>query len=626
MKKFLLSSLLAVAITNFAAAAEFHVATSGNDANDGSPGKPLRTIQAAAEKAQAGDTITVHAGIYRERVNPPRGGESDANRITYQAAPDEKVVITGAAPMKGWTKVSGDTWKVVIPKASFGDFNPFADRVQGEWCGRIFPRPGHSKDDWVGGTGRHSGSVYLNGHWLTEAFDLESLVKPAAKPPSWFAKVEDASTTVWAQFPGVNPNEANVEISVRQCVFYPSKPGINYITVRGFELRQAATPWAGAMSEQVGLIGTHWSKGWIIENNDIHHSMCTGVTLGRYELPKNEFPAATAPGFVKSIELALRDGWSKETVGSHIVRNNHISHCEKNAIHGSLGSPFCEISGNDIHDIARTGWVFGADTGGIKFLGGVDMVIRDNHIHHCGGAAGIWLDWMAQGAVVTGNLLHDNGQDIFFEMQHGPLVSANNILLSRKSQLINSEGLALVHNLIAGATRNISDPRATPFHPAHALTIAGLFTACAGDHRLYNNIFEGDWNILGQLPNVASGNVFTGTAKPLSFDSAPTVKPAFNLQCKIIQKADGWYLTLNADPAWRSAAKCKLITTELLGMAKASGCAYENPDGTPLRIDTDYFGKKRDASNPFPGAFEISKSGTQTIKVWPKERMNKRIP
>ena len=741
MKKlaFILALALVAACATPLSATEYHVATNGDDAGGGSAAKPLRTIQAAANLAQPGDTVTVHAGVYRERVNPPRGGTSDAKRITYQAAPGEKVVITGAETVKGWEKVDGDTWKVVIPKTFFGDFNPFTCRVQGEWCNH----------------GVRTGMVYLNGEWFNVAASLAEAQKPS-KIPKWFTDVDGTATgahlfaiksisingrriavdtfsskngelhatacadgegncvgwigdgswlafnqmdfgqaaagttgqveikagaladggdvelrldapdgdllgtcrilntgdwqkwgtftapikpvrgihplylvfkyhqdkspnqTLWAQFPAVNPNAANVEINVRQSVFYPSKPGISYITVRGFELRQAATPWAGAMSEQVGLIGTHWSKGWIIENNYIHHSICTGVTLGRYELPKAEFPEATAPGFVTSVELALRDGWSKENVGSHIVRNNHISHCEKNGIHGSLGSPFCEISGNDIHDIAVRNWVVGADTGGIKFLGGVDMVIRDNHIYRCGGAAGIWLDWMAQGAQVIGNLLHDNSQDIFFEMQHGPLTSANNLLLSPKSQLINSEGLALAHNLIAGVTHNISDPRATPFHPAHALTIAGLYTACGGDHRVHNNIFAGGWNILGKLPNTASGNLFVGAAKPLPFDTAPAVKADFNPQFKLTQKADGWYLSFNADPAWRAAAKCQLVTTELLGKAKASNCAYENVDGSPIKIDTDYFGNKRDPAQPFPGPFETVKDGPQELKVWPK--------
>ena len=77
-------------------AAELHVAITGSDTNPGTQTAPLRTIQRAADLAQPGDTVTVHAGVYRERVNPPRGGESDAKRIVYQAAAGQKVVITGS--------------------------------------------------------------------------------------------------------------------------------------------------------------------------------------------------------------------------------------------------------------------------------------------------------------------------------------------------------------------------------------------------------------------------------------------------------------------------------------------------------------------------------------------------
>ena len=264
--------VVAFALATELHSAEYHVAINGSDSQNGTQAFPLRTIQQAANLAQPGDVITVHAGVYRERVNPPRGGTSDKKRIVYQAAPGEKVTITGAEPLKGWEKVGSDTWKVIVPNPYFGNFNPFSHKIQGEWC-----EP----------TGRHAGSVYLNGEWLTESLELEPVLKAAGNLPLWFAEVGVAgdTTTIWAQFPGVNPNEADVEISKRQSVFYPSKTGINYITVRGFELCRAATPWGGAMSEQVGLIGTHWSKGWVIESNHIHHSMCKGVALGRYELP-----------------------------------------------------------------------------------------------------------------------------------------------------------------------------------------------------------------------------------------------------------------------------------------------------------------------------------------------------
>ena len=83
-------------------AAEYHVSTTGSDGNAGSKSKPFKTISAAAKVAQPGDIITVHEGLYRQRVNPPRGGTSDKNPIVYQAAGGEKVVLKGSEIIKGW--------------------------------------------------------------------------------------------------------------------------------------------------------------------------------------------------------------------------------------------------------------------------------------------------------------------------------------------------------------------------------------------------------------------------------------------------------------------------------------------------------------------------------------------
>ena len=105
-------------------AKDYHISTAGLDGNEGSKSKPFKTISAAAQVAQPGDVITVHEGVYRERVNPPRGGESDKKRIVYQAAPGEKVVIKGSEMIKGWKKLQNGVWKVALPNRFFGDFNP----------------------------------------------------------------------------------------------------------------------------------------------------------------------------------------------------------------------------------------------------------------------------------------------------------------------------------------------------------------------------------------------------------------------------------------------------------------------------------------------------------------------
>src|ERR1017187_5795030 len=96
--KHLISFLLVALTPHLASTKEFHVSVKGSDEKSGSASKPFKTISAAARVAQPGDVITVHQGTYRERVNPPRGGLSDARRITYQAAKGTLRSVWGARP------------------------------------------------------------------------------------------------------------------------------------------------------------------------------------------------------------------------------------------------------------------------------------------------------------------------------------------------------------------------------------------------------------------------------------------------------------------------------------------------------------------------------------------------
>ena len=56
---------------------EIHVSETGSDSGPGSQARPYLTINKAASVAQPGDTVTVHAGTYREWVKPPRGGTGE---------------------------------------------------------------------------------------------------------------------------------------------------------------------------------------------------------------------------------------------------------------------------------------------------------------------------------------------------------------------------------------------------------------------------------------------------------------------------------------------------------------------------------------------------------------------
>lgn len=129
--------ILALFNTTTIYAREFHVSAKGNDTNDGSVVKPFKTISTAVKNAFPGDTITVHSGIYREWINPIRGGESDSKRIIYRAAPGEKAEIKGSEIITGWKNVKDGVWKVVIPNSFFGSYNPYQDSVFGDWFDRM---------------------------------------------------------------------------------------------------------------------------------------------------------------------------------------------------------------------------------------------------------------------------------------------------------------------------------------------------------------------------------------------------------------------------------------------------------------------------------------------------------
>ncbi len=618
------AAVLLLAPLAAARAAELHVAPSGDDANPGTQPAPLRTIQHAADLAQPGDVITVHAGVYRERIQPPRGGQSDQKRIVYRAAPGEKVEIKGSEVVKNWEKVQEGVWKATLPNSLFGSFNPYSDLIRGDW---FSPR----------GREHHTGAVYLNGDWLTEAAKLEDVFEPAGATPLWFGRVEKDTTTIWTQFKGVDPNEQLVEINVRRTVFYPEKPGMNYITVRGFALRHAATPWAPPTAEQVGLVGTHWSKGWIIENNVVSHSVCSGIALGKYGDQWDNTSANSAEGYVKTIERALQNGWNRDTIGHHVVRNNTISHCEQAGIVGSLGAAFSTVSGNTIHDIHVRRLFSGAEMAGIKFHAAIDTTIRGNHIYRT--CLGLWLDWMAQGTRVSGNLFHDNaGQDLFVEVDHGPFLVDNNLFLSGVSLLDMSEGGAYAHNLLAG--RILSRPelsRATPYHPPHSTAVAGLVNIKGGDDRFYNNVFVGGGEPsakgkpAGKAPRAdgfglwvydarefplhTGGNLYFRGARPYAKEAKPLVEAGVDPKLRLVEEGGSVYLHLILGEAVEKADTA-IVTTELLGKAKTPGLPYENPDGSPLAVDTDYFGMRRSATRPVPGPFEKPGAGPLRLKVW----------
>ncbi len=487
-------------------------------AGKGTKEEPFRTISEAARIAVPGDEVLVADGIYREYVDPVNAGTEDA-RITYRAMNRLGAVITGAEIVDNWQEVEPSVWKAEIDNKVFGSYNPFRTLVTGDW--------------FDGGFTAHTGDVFLNGKSMYEVISYEDVVHPKENLSSWdkdftvytwyVPKEEQGDKTViYANFGKYDPAKECIEVSARQNCFYPSKEGVGYITLDGFKVCQAATQWAPPTAYQDGMVGPHWSKGWIIENCEIFESKCSGISLGKYLQPENDNKwlkwkykdgTQTERDCICQAQL---EGWVKEKIGSHIIRNNEIHDCGQTGIVGHLGGVFSLIENNHIHHINNKQNLAGAEIGGIKMHAAIDCVYRNNHFHHC--TRGMWLDWQAQGTRVTGNLFHDNtlpydyllrkenlanlgiGEDIFIEVSHGPTLVDNNIFLSDRAIKLPTQGVAFVHNLFAGSltavgrgvdngAKTLKSPRYTPYHLRHRTEIAGFMTILHGDMRFYNNVF-----------------------------------------------------------------------------------------------------------------------------------------
>ena len=655
----------------------YYVNINADRDGNGSESRPFKQINDAAQVAVAGDEVIVAPGIYREKVTPRHTGQENA-RIVYRSQEPLGAVITGAELLTGWKRHRGDTWVNRVSNSVFGSYNPYTTMVCGDW--------------YFAPTVRHTGAVFLNDRMMYETVTLEECLSGAADPCSWnaeestwkwYTEQDGEETVFYANFHDLDPNTQKVEILVRRNCFMPEENGINYITVSGFDINKGATTWAPPAAYQDGLIGPHWSRGWIIEDCAVWGSRCCGISLGKYRDPENDMYFYTR--HVKSPTQMERDavcrgqyhGWTKETVGSHIIRRCHIHHCEQTGIVGRMGGVFSVIEDCHIHHICNSQQLGGAETAGIKLHAAIDVTIRRNHIHHC--IMGIWLDWEAQGARVSQNLLHDNqrpegiepakgamfSNDIFVEVGHGPTLIDNNVMLSRTSLIMPSEGLAVIHNLICGAFGLINagvdfqvngrrEPRFTPYHIRHRTEVAGFMTILHGDDRVYNNIFvqkypvtdpaigpdsadhqlvgtapfdifpsyeewianfmmdrEPDMDGLapyhyGHLPAWIGGNAYFNGATVSRHEKTGTVLDAGDVRIVLAESDGNLKLETNLYDFLKEF-RVGIVTTETLGLAFEPEERFENPDGTDIVFDRDYHGDHRGLST-LPGPFAEGKS------------------
>ena len=332
-----------------------------DDRNPGTEELPWKTIGRAASALEPGDAVVVRKGIYRERVEPRKGGTGPDRRITYMAFPGEEVVISGADFVNsGWERYSG-AWKHAwtTPLAAYGE--------------KEFRRE----------------MVIVDGRTLLPVYSLKEL-----KAGTFFVEGSDRNPAAIYMMPGGKSGleGRQIEVAVRHPLFSPEgdscgdedQPG--WLHVAGFTFRHAVN------RAQWGAVCAG-SEGSLFENNTVEWTNGLGIDVsGRnHEFRGNRALDNGQMGFGGSCTGCL-------LTGNESSRNNWKGH-----------SPFWEAGGGKFvrtrNTIIRNHTARDNDGPGIWF----DIDNEDNTIEYSrltgNSVAGILLELATVRTVVRGNLV-----------------------------------------------------------------------------------------------------------------------------------------------------------------------------------------------------------------------------
>jgi parallel beta-helix repeat protein len=555
--------------------------------------------------------VLVHAGVYRERVAPLRGG-GQGQPIVYAAAPGESVVIKGS-------EVWQPEWRRIVDhKLVFRgelDASLFAGERINPFRTRLKAAPG--------GQRLSLGQVFVDGQPLREVDNFPDLL---ATPNTWLVGDDANELTVHFSSAEPSPHERMVEVTTRERIFAPHRRGLGFIHVRGFTMEHCANQFPDRFwnsdSPQAGALGCRAGHHWVIERNTVRFAKSIGIDCGyegRHDLEgKQPTPRNT---------------------GYHLIRGNYISDNGCCGVAGmrSIGT---RITGNVIqgNNWNRHGW---PETGGIKVHYFVDGVIEGNLIRD-NEAYGIWLDNVYRNSRVTRNVVIANrGSAVFLELGAGPVRIDNNVLAHSRPgfdlpepradglSTIDASGVEFVHNLVFGCHR---------FGSYHRKKTMRRGAGCSRIV-LQNNIFLANkaghlnWPYPGPdaTENRVENNLFSPGGEYLLNPWGGTPS---NALIDVVEKAIGvrpelWNhvaprMTLQqwqAVGSWGArnfeASVAEVSLSAQLVLTLDVGDAVRQFTSTPrMGVERDFFGQPLPEHGVLVGPFQRLARGRNTLRLW----------
>ena len=488
-----------------------------SDENDGTEDHPFRTINHAAQVVKPGERVWIHAGIYRELVRPRLSGEGPDRMIAYEAAPGEEVILRGSRVLTTKWKLAVDPrydapnptdgasekkkttfppniyskqlWQMTLPDELFeNDYFPF--RTPNTTDDELALMPWASK--WKGRIpySLPRGLLFQDGRRMAQLATFEDLVR---LPGSYWV-APDGKTIRIHPYGGGDPNGRLFEAAVQPHIIQPQAERLGFIRISGLVLEHCANSF---LRSGVGALFTMGGHHWIIEGNTVRQVNSLGIEVGDQPYERRDRRAPDRNG---------------RNVGYNIVRRNRVSDCGTAGIRG-LAVSHALVEENDV---THCGWQdaeFHWEVAGIKLLITRGTLVRNNHIAHLVGSAGIWLDWDNQNSRVTGNVIHDisgvNG-GIYIEASQKENLIDDNVLWNIDGigvRLCDTDNVTVAHNLFGHVADELVMCRVGGERTLHGRKVTST------GNRVFNNVIvdPGKPALFDDPSNVADYNVYVST-------------------------------------------------------------------------------------------------------------------
>ncbi len=408
-------------------------AEDADDDNEGTAERPFRTITAAAARVQPGERVRIHTGTYRECIRPARGGDGPTAMVSFEAAGDGPVIVTGSEVVDGpypqsttWRRHDepaartewGTTWQ---PSTSWRrppqapDAAVYTAHLPREWFVGInpFTVPNRAVSNLLGGFNQNKaqqpqlymqrcGMLFQDDRRLVQVNDYSELFEGPGRfwpdPAGLLLHVRPIGDS--------DPTRSRFEATARSQCFAPDVEGLGYIRLKGLTFTRAANPFP--FMPQDGAVSANRGHHWIIEDCTVEQVNAVGIEAGRRD-------ARMSP---------------HEPGGFHIIRRNHLRECGVCGIAG-LGMVNSLIEDNLVEDCCWHDVEEMFESAGIKTHRNEGTLVRRNVVRRLAHGCGIWLDFANHNTRCSGNLIaevHTRFGGIFIEASHDPVRVDQNII------------------------------------------------------------------------------------------------------------------------------------------------------------------------------------------------------